>query len=159
MNNELRICGRLTKSKKPCRNQVGYIFDRACATHATEEDKAITKWASQLADDAYNRGVEHGKWEITSAQEYAQRTAEAQARAKAVEEKNFKVRTALGCQIVQCGKYSYVVPLGFPDLNIGDVVSLPPNWLFNQITQSEITGLGTSYTGDLSQIIGIVKRI
>ncbi len=159
MNNELRICGRLTKNKKPCRNPVNYIFDRACPIHATDEDKAITAWAAKLANDAYNRGVKHGKWEITSAQEYERRTAEAKAKVEAEETKNFKLRTSDGCQIIRCGNYAYVVPHCIPDLSIGDVVCLPPNWLVNHCTESEITALGTSYTETLSQISGVVKRI
>ena len=148
--NEFPICGRLTKSKKPCQNPP--TFYTACRTHATEQDKAIDKWGWDMWSKGFETGNKSGRESALS--EIKQ--AECRAKAQAEEERNFKLRTSSGCQIIQCGKYSYVVPQNIPDVKVGDTVTLPSNWLVNYSTNAEVTGLGSSYTGDLSSIVGVV---
>ena len=54
-------------------------------------------------------------------------------------------------QIVMVGNYTYAWH-GDTKLKVGDVVVLPPNWLFDHETEGTVTALGSSYTGPLTRI-------
>ncbi len=142
-------CNRLTKSKKPCCNPA--IFYSACRIHATEQDKEISKWGNEQWKEGFRIGNQSGKESAIAEMEYAKRKAEHDSK----EKENFRLRDSNGRQLICCGKYTYDVPLTFPDVNVGAVVKLPANWLFNRPTTAEVTSLGSSYTGDISSIIGI----
>lgn len=62
-----------------------------------------------------------------------------------------------GHQIVRCGNYAYVWT-GRPALKVGDVVRLPPNWLFNEMFDEAVTALGTDYLGALAEVVKVVRR-
>lgn len=60
-------------------------------------------------------------------------------------------------QKVMVGRYTYEWH-GNPPLEVGDVVVLPPNWLFEHETEGVVTSLASDYSGPLSSIRRLARR-
>ena len=141
----MSTCGRLTGAKKPCKNPAntyegGKEVVHTCATHATYEEKNL--------QEAYYRGY---RAHSAMMSEYAEerRVEKEVARRK---EPDWKLQDNSGRQIVQCGKYTYVWA-GSEPLKIGDSVLLPGSWFDSNAWKAQVTDLGSTYTGSMSNVI------
>jgi hypothetical protein len=77
----------------------------------------------------------------------------------------FRERDLDNNQIVRCDKYSYAWPADRDPLTVGDIVELPPpasgygrKAYGGQPRQAKVTHLGTYYSGELEQVVRLVKR-
>jgi hypothetical protein len=148
-------CGRPTKSGKPCQNNIYGDAYRACGQHETPEDVA---WR-----EGYFAGVAEAREQAARDREFwiaegrRQQRAEADRQhAKAEGEKNFRIVTSSGDQVVDVDGYAY--RWGGEALKVGDRVLLPANWL-SEVKHGKgpfpgtVTAIGSSYDGELSAII------
>lgn len=149
-----RTCGRPTRSGRPCRVQISK-FDLACGTHAGEQDRALAeahrRGYREGLRDGRTRAEEGGKYTIQRLENQVQTLQERLDAATRVYEID-------GDQVVEVGRYAYRWH-GDPPLEVGERVLLPENWLSGikhgpGPHEAVVTGLGTTYRGELSRIVG-----
>lgn len=148
-----RPCGRPTKSGKPCKaNFSGVGF--ACKLHTTPEEQALV----DAYEDGYRRGHEEGnksgQQSAALSIEYLERQiADLKAKLDAAT-RRFRVD---GLQAVTVDGYAYLWS-GQPDLEVGDQVLLPQNYVSGFTHGSGpfegiVTELGSTYDGPHSRIL------
>lgn len=158
MENQVRTCGRPTKSGNPCKVRVSGS-DVACGIHSTEQDRAVA--------DAYRRGYQEGResgarsssessklritWLERQVEELRQRL-----------DKETRIHEIGGDQVVDVGGYAYRWR-GETPLEVGDRVLLPENYVSRLKhgpgpLEATVTSLGTTYQGPLAFVLGRMDR-
>lgn len=148
-----RRCGRPTRSGTPCRNPL-FGHDLACATHATEQDRALADAYRKGYSEGLRQGYDMGKSGATS--EIDRLTRRVQDLQRQAEE-NARYYERDGDQVVEVGGYGYRWS-GSPPLEVGERVLLPENWLSavqrgHGPFEGVVTALGSTYEGPLSRIL------
>jgi hypothetical protein len=154
---EERRCNRPTKSGKPCRAILSDRRERACAIHATPEDRAYAQgWTDGVAvgRKGWEDAKEAAKKELRTEIEFQIR------REKAVEgdERNFRTRVR-GKQIVSVdvgGSRLFAYIWDGEPLAVGDRVLLPANWLNRRPFEGEVAKIGSSYQGEMT---GVLRKL
>lgn len=142
-------CGRPTQKGTPCKKEIPR-WDLACELHADERDKI----ASQAAWEAYRLGHLRGVRSVGDRERLAAYNEE-KVRLQAEEERKSFTFHRDGRQVVCVGSYAYLAPSGV-DVSVGQKVLLPPDGIFHTSAHWEsVTSLGTSYSGDLKQLLGV----
>ena len=52
--------------------------------------------------------------------------------------------------------YTYYAP--DDSVAVGDLVSVPGTWLFNEPQEATVVAIGSDWHGDVSSIIGVIER-
>jgi hypothetical protein len=146
-------CGRATKSGRPCQNTLPGTAFRACSLHETPEDIAYREGyqAGAAAERGYAEKSRESSRELWIAEGRRLERAEAQ------EWENFRTVTTAGEQVVVVdGRLTY--RWAGEALKVGDRVLLPGNWLSEMKYgrgpfSGTVTGLGSSYQGELSPVL------
>lgn len=155
---QMRTCGRPTKSGRPCKVRVSGS-DVACGMHSTEQDRAVA--------DAHRRGYREGYESGTRASGESSKLRIAWLE-KQVEElrgrldKETRIHEIGGDQVVAVGRYAYRWS-GETPLDIGDRVLLPENYVSRLKdgpgpVEATVTGLGTTYQGPLAFVLRKLDR-
>lgn len=148
-------CGRMTTSGKPCKAQ-GLIvlahmdpaYIQPCSTHRTPEEEALR---SEI-----NAAVwESRRWDAENEEAIKKSNKEKDERFERERLLSLRTMDEEGRQIVQVGKLAYTWS-GKRPLRVGDVVEVPGNWLFKGRRTEPVTNLGTTYDGDLQDILRLV---
>jgi hypothetical protein len=140
LSSTVRSCNRETKTTgKPCANKLEK-FQVACRVHRTES----MLFLEQLAEAAYRQGRNEER-------ELNRNVLKLREQQTKIVQPEIRL-TDQGQQAVTCGKLSYKWD-GTEPLQVGDIVTVPGNWLFNYPRTVEVTELGTSYVGSLQTII------
>lgn len=151
-----RLCGRPTRSGRPCRQRVSNPrFETACGTHATDQEAELAVARRTAYYDGHKEGLESARESARS------RIEELESRIRRLESENkppLRTTDPLGRQVVQVGRHAYAWA-GDEPLGVGDQVWLPENYVSRMkhgpgAYRDEVTALGTDYAGPLSQIIG-----
>lgn len=149
---DVRLCGRPTRSGKPCRTRLAQL-EFACAKHAGDHDRELAAAYQRGREEGYELGKKIGsndakvEWLERRVRELEQRLDDA--------ERYYEFG---GDQVIEVGRYAYRWR-GDTPLEVGDRVLLPQNWLSRMKdgpgpTEGVVTGLGATYRGELSFIIG-----
>lgn len=145
------LCGRTTKSGKPCANRL----DRgavACRIHADETDIAVRDAFLRGWGQGWTAGCESGRSSAKMDEEFrlAREQREADERAR------FRERDQFGQLVVvdnDTGKALTYRWVGEKDLEIGEMVVVPPNWLVQRSRICAVIAIGSSYDGELQNIL------
>lgn len=153
----MNTCGRLTKSGKPCRQQVSPP-DPACKMHITELEAAYRDGYRSGYNDGHSRGFDSGEElaKLNMKHEVRQQVEEGLRARPCI---HFKLRDSRGRQLVQVelGTVAYTYAWdGDGELQIGDLVTVPGAWFLPHSGPQEATvcGLGSDYVGDISLVLG-----
>jgi len=148
-----RPCGRPTKSGKPCKaNFSGVGF--ACKLHTTPEEQALVDAYETGYDRGREKGYESGQQVSALSTEHLERQI---ARLKTKLDEATRRFRVDGLQAVTVGGYAYVWN-GQPDLEVGDRVLLPENYVSRLKdgpgpVEGIVTELGSTYDGTHSRIL------
>lgn len=150
---EQRACGRPTKSGSPCKaNFSGVAF--ACKLHTTPEEQALVDAYQNGHRTGRQEGYESGRQSAAMSTEHLERQI-ADLKAKLDQAtRRFRID---GLQAVTVGGYAYVWN-GQPDLEVGDRVLLPENYVSRLKdgpgpVEGTVTELGSTYDGIHSRIL------
>lgn len=145
-------CGKPTKSGRPCRNPTGLTEGPygACDIHADDED-----WVRMSIHSAgWHAGFKSGLKAGEEAGRIHAKFEAAQAERAARQAAAFRLRDERGAQLVTVSirGLTYRWP-DQPDLQIGDTVVIPGNWLVKEQQECTVAGLGSDFEGYIQNIV------
>lgn len=158
IEDEVRTCGRPTKSGHPCKARVSGS-DVACGIHSTEQDRAVA--------DAYRRGYQEGRESGARSSNESSKLRIAWLERQVEElrqrlDKATRVHELGGDQVVDVGGYAYRWS-GETPLEVGDRVLLPENYVSRMKhgpgpVEAVVHALGTTYQGPLAFVLRRLDR-
>ncbi|GHC83929.1 hypothetical protein GCM10007079_25440 [Nocardiopsis terrae] len=158
VENQVRTCGRPTRSGHPCRVRVNGS-DIACGIHSTERDRAVADAHRSGYREGFESGVRSSKESSKLRIERLERQVE-ELRQRLDEET--RIHEVGGDQVVGVGGYAYRWR-GETPLEVGDRVLLPENYVSRMKhgpgpLEATVTVLGTTYQGPLAFVLRRLDR-
>lgn len=152
---EGHVCGRPSASGRPCQAiSHPYIYGMderyipPCKAHSTPEEQDL---AQAISKAHYEGMYKRDEDEVRFQKKNKERAAEIEA----LRRRDLRTIDDEGHQIIKIGNLAYTWD-GPRPLRVGDVVTVPGNWMFPQRRTEVVTDLGTTYQGDLQHVIQLV---
>lgn len=142
-------CQRTTRAGARCKHTITDYFSSACSTHMTVEEKRKSAAALKLCEFGWNSAKEYYSKEYERGKKDALK--ELQESQALMSDPALRLEDALGRQLIRLDAYTYAWN-GPEPLRVGDEVWRPPNWIFPMRTRATVTGLGSTYRGEIAEI-------
>lgn len=148
-------CIGKTKKGNRCKNSRTSLYSLTCKVHRTKETELLESLCSRIDKESSDRTTKTMQsYKDSELRNLRDKVTHLELRLKDTK----RLRTHTGKQIFQCGNHAYVWA-GEGELEVGDKVMVPPNWLFNYSTEREVTELGTFYEGLLTDVHKKVEHV